>query len=164
MTEKLKMKHWLWGLGALICATAAAAEDGPSAPPAAEPTTPAAAAPAEPVTPPPAHGAKPAAPALAAKPKLHVGGRAKAYVIPHKDYAKILASEIRRHTPKISSSHPGAVTVAFTVGASGRVVSHRVKHASNPALVAAVDRILSSIQTPPPPGGSFSAEQEFRFR
>jgi outer membrane biosynthesis protein TonB len=145
------MRHLALGLAALVFATSAAAETGQGAPPAVEPA-------------PSADSAAPPAPAHAGRAKMHVGGRAKAYEMPRKAYAKTLASEIRRHTPKIASRESGVVTVAFTVGASGRVVSHTVKHASNPALIAAVDKILSSIQTPPPPGGSFSAEQEFRFR
>ncbi|WP_162009728.1 TonB C-terminal domain-containing protein [Methylocystis heyeri] len=151
------MKHLALGLAALVFATSAWAETGQGVPPAAEP--------AETSKPaPPADSATPTAPAHAGKAKMHVGGRAKAYEMPRKAYAKTLAAEIRRHTPKIASQESGVVTVAFTVGASGRVVSHTVKHASNPALVAAVGKILSSIQTPPPPGGSFTAEQEFRFR
>lgn len=78
-------------------------------------------------------------------------------------YARLLAAEIRRRTPKSSNDKTGSIHVAFTVGASGRVVSHKVKNASNPALEPVVGQILASVQTPPPPGGSFSAVQEFNF-
>lgn len=78
-------------------------------------------------------------------------------------YVRLLAAEIKRHTPKSSDSHTGSIHVAFTIGASGRVVSHKVQNSSNPALEPVVGQILASVHTPPPPGGSFSAVQEFNF-
>jgi outer membrane biosynthesis protein TonB len=78
-------------------------------------------------------------------------------------YVRLLASEIRRRTPKTSQDKIGTINVAFTIGPSGRVVSHKVQDTSNPALEPIVGRILASIQTPPPPGGSFSAVQQFNF-
>lgn len=80
-----------------------------------------------------------------------------------KAYVKLLAAELKRHTPKSSESQTGSIHVAFTVGASGRVVSHKVQSSSNPALAPVVGQILASVHTPPPPGGSFSAVQEFNF-
>lgn len=78
-------------------------------------------------------------------------------------YVKLLAAELKRHTPKASDAQTGSIHVAFTVGASGRVVSHKVQSSSNPALAPVVGQILASVHTPPPPGGSFSAVQEFNF-
>jgi hypothetical protein len=78
-------------------------------------------------------------------------------------YVRLLAAEIKRHTPKTSDSRTGSIHVAFTVGSSGRVVSHKVQSSSNPALEPVVGQILASIHTPPPPGGAFSAVQEFNF-
>ncbi|MBY6242564.1 energy transducer TonB [Methylosinus sp. Sm6] len=78
-------------------------------------------------------------------------------------YAKLLAAEIKRHTPPSSDAQTGSIHVAFTVGSSGRIVSHKVQSASNPALEPVVGHILASVRTPPPPGGSFSAVQEFNF-
>lgn len=78
-------------------------------------------------------------------------------------YARLLAAELRRLTPKSSRDNTGSIHVAFTVGASGRVVSHKVRNTSNPALEPIVGQILASVHTPPPPGGSFSAVQEFNF-
>jgi TonB family protein len=78
-------------------------------------------------------------------------------------YARLLAAALRRQTPKSSQQHSGSVKVAFTVDASGRVVSHTVQYTSDKALVETVDQILASVQAPPPPGGSFSAVQEFNF-
>jgi hypothetical protein len=80
-----------------------------------------------------------------------------------KAYVKLLAAELKRHTPKSSESQTGSIHVAFTVGASGRVVSHKVQSSSNPALEPVVGQILASVHTPPPPGGAFSAVQEFNF-
>lgn len=78
-------------------------------------------------------------------------------------YVKLLAAEIKRHTPKASDAQTGSIHVAFTVGAGGRIVSHKVQSASNPALEPVVDHILAAVHTAPPPGGSFSAVQEFNF-
>lgn len=80
-----------------------------------------------------------------------------------KAYVKLLAAELRRHTPVASDALTGSVHVAFTVGASGRVVSHKVQSSSNPALEPVIGHILASVHTPPPPGGSFNAVQEFNF-
>ncbi len=117
----------------------------------------------------PAEAAKPAAaPAApekpAAKPKPKAAARHESHEMSHKAYVQALAAEIKRHTPKTSQVQPGSVTVAFTIGASGKVVSHSVKHTSDPALAAVAGKILASIHTPPPPGGRFSAVQEFSFR
>lgn len=78
-------------------------------------------------------------------------------------YAKLLAAELKRHTPSGSDAQTGSIHVAFTVGSSGRIVSHKVQSSSNPALEPVVGHILASVHTPPPPGGSFSAVQEFNF-
>lgn len=79
-----------------------------------------------------------------------------------KAYVKLLAAELKRRTPS-NSDQTGSVHVAFKVGASGRVVSHKVQSSSNPALEPVVGQILASVHTPPPPGGSFAAVQEFNF-
>ena len=78
-------------------------------------------------------------------------------------YARLLAAALRRQTPTSTQHHGGSVKVAFTVDASGRVASHTVQYTSDPALVETVGHILASVQAPPPPGGSFSAVQEFNF-
>jgi len=78
-------------------------------------------------------------------------------------YVKLLAAEIKRHTPKASEAQTGSIHVAFTIGAGGRVVSHKVQSASNPALEPVVNQILAAVHTVTPPGGSFSAVQEFNF-
>ncbi len=78
-------------------------------------------------------------------------------------YVKLLAAEIKRHTPKASDAQTGSIHVAFTIGSGGRVVSHKVQSASNPALEPVVNQILAAVHTVTPPGGAFSAVQEFNF-
>lgn len=78
-------------------------------------------------------------------------------------FARLLAAEIRKRTPESASDKTGHINVAFTIGASGRVVSHKVWNTANPALEPIVGQIRASVHTPPPPGGSFSAVQEFNF-
>ncbi len=127
------------------------------------------AAPAPAPTPAPPDAAKPVSEPPApqksvAKPKPKPAAPHESHEMSHKAYMQALAAEIRRHTPKTSEVQAGSLTVAFTIGASGRVVSHSIKHASDPALSAVAAKILASIHTPPPPGGKFSAVQEFVFR
>jgi hypothetical protein len=98
----------------------------------------------------------------AANDKSKMVERKPAPAISKKEYLRLLAVSLRKHAPK-SVDRAGKVKVAFTVGASGRVVSHEIKYASDPALAATVGRILAAVQTPPPPGGSFAALQEFSF-
>jgi protein TonB len=83
-------------------------------------------------------------------------------------YAGLLAAEIRRHTFYPSAARAagvtGAVGVAFTIGPSGRVVSQSITSSSgNPVLDSAARTTLSSIHTPPPPGGRFSTSTNIRF-
>jgi outer membrane biosynthesis protein TonB len=77
-------------------------------------------------------------------------------------YLRVLSAELRRLAPT-SPTEKGSVNVFFTVGPKGRVTSHQIKQTSNPALEPLVARILASVHTPPPPGGSFSAAQQFNF-
>ena len=58
----------------------------------------------------------------------------------------------------------GSVGVAFTVGASGRVVSQSITRSSgNSALDGAARAMMSAVHTPPPPGGSFSTSTTIQF-
>ncbi len=99
----------------------------------------------------------------AAKQKPEAAARHRSAELSRKAYARLLAAEIRKHSPKSTESGAGTVTVAFTIGASGRVVSHKIQQASDPALADVADKILASIHTPPPPGGGFLAVQQFNF-
>lgn len=59
----------------------------------------------------------------------------------------------------------GVVAVAFTVGSSGRLVSHSLVRASgNFAIDRAIRAVLASISFPPPPGGSFAGNVSIRIR
>lgn len=159
---------------AVEAAPAPAAAEPSSAPAAVDPTpTRAAAEPAPaPAAPIAAEARKPKAlekAHAAGKPDAKDDGKKKPETaqkptLTKQAYARLLAAEIRRHTPKSSEDRTGSIHVAFTVGASGRVVSQKVQNSSNPALGPVVGRILASVHTPPPPGGSFSAVQEFNFR
>jgi outer membrane biosynthesis protein TonB len=107
--------------------------------------------------------------AVANKPSSTIGAhdkqskaKAKESKADHKAYARKVAAEIRRHSPGETSLH-GNLSVRFTIGASGRVVSHKIISASDPALGSQVDKILASVHVPPPPGGSFTANQLFVF-
>jgi TonB family protein len=112
----------------------------------------------------PVEPAKPTSSKPAAKEKPRAAVNQKSNESSRKAYVRLLMVEIRKHAPRSTEHHGGSVTVAFTVGPSGRVVSHKIKHASDPALAEVAAKTLASIHTPPPPGGSFSAVQEFSFR
>jgi protein TonB len=59
----------------------------------------------------------------------------------------------------------GMVAVTFTVGPSGRLVSHSLARASgNFAIDRAIRAVLASISFPPPPGGSFAGNVSIRIR
>ena len=83
-------------------------------------------------------------------------------------YAGILAAELRRHQFYPASARAdgvtGSVGVAFTVGASGRVVSQSITRSSgNSALDGTARAMMNAVHTPPPPGGSFSTSTTIRF-
>jgi hypothetical protein len=153
-------------LTASFFATSVIAVESEQAPPA--PTEPARAA-----SKPAAAASEPAAKAKskptakhaneAAKQKPQAAAKPKPAELSRKAYARLLAAEVRKHSPKSTESGAGSVTVAFTIGASGRVVSHKIQQASDPALAEVADKILASIHTPPPPDGAFSAVQQFNF-
>jgi outer membrane biosynthesis protein TonB len=88
--------------------------------------------------------------------------KAKESKVDHKAYARKVAAEIKRHSPEKTRLH-GNLSVRFTIGAAGRVVSHKITSASDPALGSEVVKILASVHVPPPPGGSFTANQLFVF-
>jgi protein TonB len=59
----------------------------------------------------------------------------------------------------------GSVGVSFTVGASGRVVSHAITRPSGHAsLDESVRSLMASVAFPPPPGGVFPYSTSIRFR
>ncbi len=156
-----------------------AAQDTPNQAQSTEPTPEAAAPSPKPAAEAPAPSPKPTAeaPAPSSKPTAEAptprraAKGAKPEVAPEHQtettsriaYLRALTAEIRKHTTGTSKLGEGSVTVAFTIGASGRVVSHSVKQSSGSAMTEQANKILASIHTPPPPGGKFSAVQQFRF-
>jgi len=80
------------------------------------------------------------------------------------NYLRLLAAEIRRHTPRRVDISVGSADVAFTIGASGRVARYEMTSVTNRAQVEPfVRRIMAAIRMPPPPGGAFETMQSFRF-
>lgn len=77
-------------------------------------------------------------------------------------YGQLIYSEIARH--KASGGGSGSVGVVFTVGASGRVVSHSIVKSSGDAeLDARVNAMMQAVQATPPPGGRFTGRITIRF-
>ena len=156
-----------------------AAQDTPNQAQSTEPTPEAAAPSPKPAAEAPAPSPKPTAeaPAPSSKPtaeapaprraakgaKPEVAPEHKTETTSRNAYLRALTAEIKKHTNGTSNLGEGTVTVAFTIGASGRVVSHSVKQSSGSAMTEQANKILASIHTPPPPGGKFSAVQQFRF-
>ena len=83
-------------------------------------------------------------------------------------YAGLLAAELRRRqfypTTARAQGATGSVSVAFTVGPSGRILRQTITASSgNSALDSAARAMMSAVHTPPPPGGRFSTSTTIRF-
>lgn len=83
-------------------------------------------------------------------------------------YAALVAAEIERHKYYPPAAREaglsGTVSVAFTIGPSGTVVSHAVTRSSGaPALDAVVPSMMAATRVPPPPGGRFRGTIAVRF-
>lgn len=104
----------------------------------------------------PAPGAAPAtAPAAAATP---------APALSESKFLSALYSAIARRTPPASPAGDGEVTASFHVNARGKIDKVTIDKTTSPALAEAVKKILSSVEAPPPPGGSMDIGQTFKFR
>lgn len=80
------------------------------------------------------------------------------------EYKRLLAAEVRRRTFDRDFLIAGSADVVFTIGASGRVVDYSLRSMTEGRKVeSAVRLIMAAIRIPPPPGGSFEAQQEIRF-
>jgi protein TonB len=95
-------------------------------------------------------------------------GRAAASAASRASYASLLSAELNRHKIYPSSARAAGVTgsvgVAFTVGASGEIVSHAITRSSgSAALDGAVEAMIAAVRAPPPPGGSFHASTTVNF-
>jgi protein TonB len=95
-------------------------------------------------------------------------GKAQASGMSPGAYASLLAAEVARHKVYPAAARAaqatGSVGVTFTVGASGRVVSHSITRSSgNSALDAAVHAMMAAVHAPPPPGGVFRSSTTINF-
>jgi protein TonB len=95
-------------------------------------------------------------------------GQAQASGMSRGAYASLLAAEVARHKVYPAAARAaqatGSVGVTFTVGASGRVVSHSITRSSgNAALDAAVHAMMAAVHAPPPPGGVFRSSTNVNF-
>jgi outer membrane biosynthesis protein TonB len=155
-------------IGAALAACAAHAEDAKLAPAAPAPMTAAPAAPA------PARTAAPTqttAPARAAAPKpaapATTQGAAAPSAAPAMSESKflgVLYTAIAKRTPTESPAGDGEVTASFHVNAQGKIDKVTIDKTTSPALAETVTKILSSVEAPPPPGGSMDVGQTFKFR
>jgi len=131
----MKLARWLT-LAAALGAGAARAEN-------AKPTA----------TPTPARTAAPSAAAPAAAPAMS-----------ESKFLGVLYTEIAKRTPSESPAGDGEVTASFRVNAQGKIDKVTIDKTTSPALAEAVKKILSSVEAPPPPGGSMDVGQTFKFR
>ncbi|PWB83892.1 MAG: energy transducer TonB [Methylocystaceae bacterium] len=75
----------------------------------------------------------------------------------------LLYSEIAKRTPAKNEFGPGSATASFHVDASGRIDKVTIDPSSSPKHAEIVRDILTGLQGPPPPGGSFDGSQKFNF-
>jgi len=75
-----------------------------------------------------------------------------------------LYTAIAKRTPAESPAGEGEVTVSFHVNAQGKIDKVTIDKTTSPALAETVKKILSSVEAPPPPGGSMDVGQTFKFR
>jgi protein TonB len=97
-----------------------------------------------------------------------VGGSQRASGMSRASFAGLVSAELNRHkfypAAARSSGVTGSVGVAFTIGPSGRIVSQSVTRSSGSGVLdGAAHAIMSSIHTPPPPGGRFSTSTVIQF-
>jgi len=156
------MRHMPIIFSACLLTTSSFALDaGPNAPPPPDQTAPSESAKGTDAK---ETDTKPSAPkAAAGKAEPKATPEHKVSELSSQAYMRILAAEIRKHTPKTSNGKAGSVKISFTVGSSGRVVSHTVEQSSDPSLAQLAAKALASIHTPSPPGGKFVGLQQFNF-
>ncbi|MGJ0533124.1 energy transducer TonB family protein [Methylocystis sp.] len=145
-------------LAAAFAACAAHAKDAKPAPLTPAPARPA--APTQSAT--PARTAAPNAAAPAA-----TGGAATPAAAPVMSESKFLGAlytAIAKRTPAESPAGDGEVTASFHVNAQGKIDKVTIDKTTSPALSETVKKILSSVEAPPPPGGSMDVGQTFKFR
>ncbi|WP_246721978.1 energy transducer TonB [Methylosinus sp. H3A] len=75
----------------------------------------------------------------------------------------LLYSEIAKRTPTTSPAGAGSATANFHIDAAGKVDKVTIAQSSSPKHAEIVRKILTGLETPPPPGGSFEGSQRFNF-
>jgi hypothetical protein len=75
----------------------------------------------------------------------------------------LLYSEIAKRTPMSNQSGPGSATANFHIDGSGRVDKVTIARSSSAKHAEIVRKILTGLQVPPPPAGSFDGTQTFNF-
>ncbi|MGJ0427090.1 energy transducer TonB family protein [Methylocystis sp.] len=152
-------------IAAALAVCGAHAEDAKPAPTAPTPARPAApsqsAAPARAAAPNPARAAAPNAAAPAA---TGAAAPAAAPVMSESKFLGALYTAIAKQTPSESPAGDGEVTASFHVNAQGKIDKVTIDKTTSPALSETVKKILSSVEAPPPPGGTMDVGQTFKFR
>jgi len=105
-----------------------------------------------------------AAGAATTEQKAGVAAAAHAEPRPHADpaYMLKLAAAVRAHVPTNASVGAGNASCRFLVTASG-VTSGIACTGSSPAHSQLLQKAIAATKAPPPPGGSFSANQSVVF-
>jgi hypothetical protein len=75
----------------------------------------------------------------------------------------LLYSEIAKRTPMNNTSGPGSATANFHIDAAGRIDKVTIARSSSVKHAELVRKILTGLQGPPPPAGSFEGSQTFNF-
>ncbi|MGJ0513279.1 energy transducer TonB family protein [Methylocystis sp.] len=152
-------------IAAALAVCGAHAEDAKPAPTAPTPARPAAptqsATPARAAAPNPARAAAPNAAAPAA---TGAAAPAAAPVMSESKFLGALYTAIAKQTPSESPAGDGEVTASFHVNAQGKIDKVTIDKTTSPALSETVKKILSSVEAPPPPGGTMDVGQTFKFR
>ncbi|TXT42636.1 MAG: SH3 pleckstrin-like and PDZ/DHR/GLGF domain-containing protein, partial [Methylocystaceae bacterium] len=89
---------------------------------------------------------------------------AAAPVMSESKFLGALYTAIAKRTPAESPAGDGEVTASFHVNAQGKIDRVTIDKTTSPALSETVTKILSSVEAPPPPGGSMDVGQTFKFR
>lgn len=152
-------------IAAALAVCGAHAEDAKPAPTAPTPARPT--APTQSVTPARAAAPNPAraaAPNAAAPAATGAAAPAAAPVMSESKFLGALYTAIAKQTPSESPAGDGEVTASFHVNAQGKIDKVTIDKTTSPALSETVKKILSSVEAPPPPGGTMDVGQTFKFR
>ncbi len=153
------MRNFSIPLMVLLCAAAGAAyaEEPAGAAGDAQTQPPPAAAEAPQSSAPAPAAAAPAPAAHAETPPRAPGGTAV-----NSAYAQKLAVAVRAHVPANATVGSGTASCSFQVTASGATSGIACK-GSSPAHSQLLQKAIAATKAPPPPGGSFSANQAVVF-